>query len=322
MLETMLNCVLGVATVVLALLLIAALYRWFRSRVGSVDEGYVVPIQWFGRHQHIKTAGPYILWPGQQVGTPIKVRQQETSTSIPNIYTRSGLPITVNFRYSMHLSVADLHRDELYFDPGERQELQVRIFRDGLQRLVMEERALVPTESRDRAELAAMFGPFFGTELTVICRRLRELVKSHLADHGIILAEEPLVVDCLSLPPQVITAYEDLQATNFDSAAQMQFITRIRNAAPGISEGSLVQLFNAITHNSGEVRTIFATGSFNPALYMTEPGMMIGMPAAPASLPPPRNQAAPPEAPPEPMSADNRSLTVEEMATLKPPVRT
>lgn len=315
----MLNCILGVAAFVIAVLLIAAIYRWVRGRLGSVSEGYVVPIQWFGRHQRIKTAGPYILWPGQQAGTPIKVRQQEASASVPNVYTRSGLPITVNIRYSMRLSVDDMHRrDELYYDLGERQELQVRIFRDGLQHLVMEENAPAQTKNPERAELAAMFSPFFGTELTVICRRLRELVKGHLADHGIILGEEPLVVDCLSLPPQVITAYEDLQATNFDSAAQMQFITRIRNAAPGISEGSLVQLFNAITHNSGEVRTIFATGSFNPALYMTEPGMMIGMPAAPASLPPPRNQPAPPEAPPEPVAASNRSLTAEDMASLKP----
>ena len=301
----------------------AGIIIWFIvSHLGTVPEGYGATVRLFDRHRRVLGAGPYFLLPGEQKGPDIKVRQHQVTRSIPGIFTHGKLPVSVKVNLAMSLDLRRMSRDELYYSEGERHDQQVNIFQTLLRRLIFE---IPPPKPGDpmRADLPTFFSPFLGKPLEDLSLALETRANRELTKHGVSVAKSSLVVDNLDIADDIVDAYTDLIASDFKGSARNVFMQRVRAAAPEMSEAALVQLYNAINDSPGDWHTIFASGTLEPRLYVTEQGPIISQPvvqerAAPARLPAP--QPAPEGAPPAegaPVSLHNYPLTSEDMALLK-----
>jgi hypothetical protein len=295
---------------------------WVRTRYLEVEEGYVIPVKWLGLHRRIVYAGPHLRWPGERPGPRIEVRRRDASLQVSDILTHSGLPVTVSLRYRMCFSPKDMNPAELYYPPSEWTEQQLRLFKQGMQGTIEEFLRLASDGKPPQADLAAVFSPFFNTPMSVLCGRLEKRVLKPLGALGIELMPDTLVIDRLTPPAEVVTAYEELLRSNFEATSASRFIQAIRSAAPGVSAMDLAQLYNSILNNVGEVRTIFADGTFRPGSYSTELGPAIA-PTGKQRIPDvgnpwPRAESDEQRGGVSPDIAQrNYPLTVEDMALLK-----
>ena len=309
----------SVVLVVVAIGLVA----WLRTRYLQVEEGYAVPVKWLGLHRRIVYAGPHWRGPGERPGPHIEVRRRDASLEVSDILTHSGLPVTVSLRYRMCFSLKEMKPAELYYPPSEWTEQQLRLFKQGMQGVVDEFPRPISDGKPEQANLSAVFSPFFSIPVSTLCDRLQKRVLSPLGALGIELMPDTLVIDRLTPPAEMIAAYEELLRSNFESTAASRFIQRVRAAAPGMSDFGLVQLYNAISHNPGEMRTILVGGSFPPAVLMDESGMAVSLPRTPERSQPGLTSGQTNEASFDKMTSvgltpQNLPLTSEDMALLRP----
>lgn len=312
--------------------------------IRTVETGYVAIVYFWERLRRVVGAGPYILWPWEEEKAQIFVRTREvTGTGIPNIFTHGGLPVTVMLDYEMRLAPELMTIDELQYDDAMRKEQQVRIIKGIVQRLVREATPPAPSATPDsnQVNIGLIFSPFLGQQLGDMRDSLESEARAALLAHGIELMAGSLLISWLSIPGDVISAYTESLAQDFSSASRHKFITRLREAAPTMSDMGLVQLFNVIEHNPADIRTIFAEGGFDPAMRIQEDGVSLrtplaGSPPSPPSPLPPSSPSHPPQSSPVPNTPVQTStqtsetpspasqptnndlpLTEEDMATLR-----
>jgi hypothetical protein len=194
-----------------------------------------------GKHSRIVGAGPYVLRPGEKAGEPILVRQHEVHMSVPDLYV-NGETVRVNLKVSITLSLRDMTRDELYYSDTERHQLQVRLFKDALQRLIAESSGAAWPDNAGRGDGASSF--FFDTPLFALGDLLQLRVQDELRKHGIRLVSGTLMIDSLSSPAEIIPAPAEKNAGAGASAAIRVPKSAPAAAAPAASDGGAAALLN------------------------------------------------------------------------------
>ncbi len=315
----------------LALLVIVGLaFLILRRRFFTVEEGHVAVIHRFDQFRRKAGPGFHFLWPFEEEKQRVYVRRREVkSLPIPNIFTHGGMPLTVNLDFAMQLDVLNMDNHDLYYSEAERNDQIVRTLKGILQALV---RNATPaggsTGDANKVDVASLFSPFLGQQVAAIQKDLETQGRALLVRSGVELLEDSLIISWLGLPSAVISAYTESLAHDFSSASRHKFITRLHNAAPGVSDMGLVQLLNVIEHNPVDIRTIFANGGFDPAMRIQEDGLSLRAPIAGSPPPPPtqattsaQTYAAPSTASAQPAASqpanDDLPLTEEDMATLR-----
>ena len=261
--------VLLVGVAVTAIFFIVARFR-------TVPEGHVAIIQRLDKFE--RTAGPglYMLRPMEAEAARLYVRQREARAAVPNVFTEGGLPVTVNLRYSYSLNPRFMNRDEVYYSDEERDEqlrtLLKRVFQD-----LMYQLALLPSSpaddpaaksEQDRVNIERLFSPFAGSKARIVQTALEPAVREALRPHGIIVTNAPVLINGLTLPPEISGAYVDLLHADFDSSARADFIRRVRKAAPTMTEGGLVQLLNIIQNPSASIQSVFSGGTLDSEVLL------------------------------------------------------
>jgi hypothetical protein len=248
-----------------------------------------------------------MLRPMEEEVARLYIRQREARAVVPNVFTEGGLPVDVNLRYSFSLDPSCMHRDEIHYNDEERNEqlrtLLKRVFQDLMYQLAQ---MPAPTASvgddPDRVNIARLFSPFAGSKARALQTSLEPAVREALLTHGIIVTAAPVLINSLTLPPAVSAAYMDLFHADFDSTARADFVRRMRNAAPGMTEGGLVQLLNIIQNPSASIQSIFSGGALSYEVltqgnqentYRTIHQPVTNVGSGPASPPPPETGTAP-----------------------------
>jgi regulator of protease activity HflC (stomatin/prohibitin superfamily) len=261
--------------VLLAGSVVAAVYYLF-TRFRTVPEGHVAIIQRLDKFE--RTAGPglYMLRPMEEEVARLYVRQREARAVVPNVFTEGGLPVTVNLRYSYTLDPKYMNRDEVYYTDEARDEqlrtLLKRVFQDLMYQL---EQLPAPTnhgpakgDDPDRVNVERLFSPFAGRKARTVQTALEPAVREALRPHGIIVTNAPVLINGLTLPPEISGAYVDLLSADFDSSARADFIRRVRKAAPNMTEGGLVQLLNIIQNPSASIQSVFSGGTLTTEVLL------------------------------------------------------
>lgn len=245
------------------------------TRLHTVPEGHVAIIQRLDKFA--RTAGPglYVLQPMEEEVARLYVRQREARAVVPNVFTEGGLPVTVNLRYSYSLDPSLMNRDELYYSDEERDEqlrtLLKRVFQDlmyQLAQLPSSDSVHAASEDPDRVNIERLFSPFAGRKARIVQTELEPAVRKTLRPHGYVVTTAPVLINGLTLPPEISGAYVDLLHTDFDSSARADFIRRVRKAAPNMSEGGLVQLLNIIQNPSASIQSVFSGGTLDPEVLL------------------------------------------------------
>lgn len=231
--------ILALASVILVVIF------WWRRHLRSVAEGHEVPIQWMGKHSRIVGPGPYMLRPGEKAGEPILVRQHEVFLSVPDIYVNGESPVRVNLKYSMTLSLRAMTRDELYYSDAERHQLQVRLFKDALQRLIAESSGAAGSDTPGRGDGGGVSSSFFETPLFAIGDVLQLRVQDELKKHGIRLVPGTLMIDSLSPPVEIVHGAMDKSTGSGASATiQVPKSAPVATAASASSNSAAPALLN------------------------------------------------------------------------------
>lgn len=245
------------------------------TRFHTVPEGHVAIIQRLDKFE--RTAGPglYLLRPMEEEVARLYVRQREARAVVPNVFTEGGLPVTVNLRYSYSLDPSLMNRDEVYYSDEERDEqlrtLLKRVFQDlmyQLAQLPSPDNAHAAGEDPDRVNIERLFSPFAGRKARIVQTELEPAVRETLRPHGYVVTNAPVLINGLTLPPEISGAYVDLLHTDFDSSARADFIRRVRKAAPHMSEGGLVQLLNIIQNPSASIQSVFSGGTLDSEVLL------------------------------------------------------
>jgi hypothetical protein len=271
------------------------------TRFHTVPEGHVAIIQRLDKFE--RTAGPglYLLRPMEEEVARLYVRQREARAVVPNVFTEGGLPVTVNLRYSYSLDPSLMNRDEVYYSDEERDEqlrtLLKRVFQDlmyQLAQLPSSDSAQAAGEDPDRVNIERLFSPFAGRKARMVQTELEPAVRNTLRPHGYVVTNAPVLINGLTLPPEISGAYVDLLHTDFDSSARADFIRRVRKAAPNMSEGGLVQLLNIIQNPSASIQSVFSGGMLDSEVLLQGSQLSTRHAIRPAAaLPPtPREPAA------------------------------
>lgn len=247
----------------------------FFTRFHTVPEGHVAIIQRLDKFE--RTAGPglYMLRPMEEEVARLYVRQREARAVVPNVFTEGGLPVTVNLRYSYSLDPSVMNRDEIYYSDEERDEqlrtLLKRVFQDlmyQLAQLPSSDSAPTAGEDADRVNIERLFSPFAGRKARIVQTELEPAVRESLRPHGYIVTNAPVLINGLTLPPEISGAYVDLLHADFDSSARADFIRRVRKSAPNMSEGGLVQLLNIIQNPSASIQSVFSGGTLDSEVLL------------------------------------------------------
>ena len=243
------------------------------TRVRTVPEGYVAIVHRFDKYERTVPPGLYLLRPMEEEVARLYIRQREARAVVPNVFTEGGLPVDVNLRYSYSLDPGRMHRDEIHYNDEERNEqlrtLLKRVFQDLLYQLgQMPAPRAHPGDDPDRVNITQLFSPFAGSKARVLQTSLEPAVREALRPHGIIVTAAPVLINGLTLPPAISAAYMDLFHADFDSTARADFVRRMRKAAPGMTEGGLVQLLNIIQNPSASIQSIFSGGTLSYEVLM------------------------------------------------------
>ncbi len=275
---------------------------YFLTRFRTVPEGQVAIIQRLDKFE--RTAGPglYMLRPMEEEAARIYVRQREARAVVPNVFTEGGLPVTVNLRYAYSLDPRLMNRDEVYYSAEEREEqlrtLLKRVFQD-----LMYQLSQLPSApdgapgggtDPDRVNIERLFSPFAGRKARVVQTELEPAVRETLRPHGYIVTNAPVLINGLTLPPEISGAYVDLLHADFDSSARADFIRRVRKAAPNMTEGGLVQLLHIIQNPSASIQSIFSGGTLDSEVLLQGSQVSTLHAIRPGGVPPaaPREPAA------------------------------
>ncbi|MFN8465700.1 MAG: SPFH domain-containing protein [Caldilineaceae bacterium] len=238
------------------------------TRVRTVPEGHVAIVHRFDKYERTVPPGLYLLRPMEEEVARLYIRQREARAVVPNVFTEGGLPVDVNLRYSYSLDPSRMHRDEIHYDDEERNEqlrtLLKRVFQDLMYQLgQMPAPSVSAGDDPDRVNVTRLFSPFAGSKARALQTSLEPAVRGALLPHGIIVTDAPVLINGLTLPPAISTAYMDLFHADFDSTARADFVRRMRKAAPGMTEGGLVQLLNIIQNPSASIQSIFSGGTLS-----------------------------------------------------------
>ena len=243
------------------------------TRFRTVPEGHVAIVHRFDKYARTVPPGLYMLRPMEEEVARLYVRQREARAVVPNVFTEGGLPVDVNLRYSYSLDPSRMHRDEIHYNDEERDEqlrtLLKRVFQDLMYQLGQMP-APSPTfgDDPDRVNVTRLFSPFAGSKARALQTSLEPAVRATLLPHGIIVTDAPVLINGLTLPPAISAAYMDLLHADFDSTARADFVRRMRKAAPGMTEGGLVQLLNIIQNPSASIQSIFSGGTLSYEVLM------------------------------------------------------
>jgi hypothetical protein len=267
---------MGPAAWLLVLLLagaIAALAYIVVTRFRTVPEGHIAIVHRFDKYERTVPPGLYMLRPMEEEVARLYIRQREARAVVPNVFTEGGLPVDVNLRYSYSLDPGRMHRDEIHYNDEERSEqlrtLLKRVFQDLMYQLAQMPVPADPLgDDLDRVNVTRLFSPFAGSKARTLQTTLEPAVREALLPHGIIVTEAPVLINGLTLPPAISSAYMDLLHADFDSTARADFIRRMRKAAPGMTEGGLVQLLNIIQNPSAAIQSIFSGGTLSYEVLM------------------------------------------------------
>lgn len=305
-----------------------------RLRRRTVPEGYVVRIMRDDKHHRIQHAGRYTLGLSESASEPLLVRQHEENLALSGVLTHGGIPVEVHLAYSVSLDADHMSTDDLYRPDDERRDLQARILQTILRQVVAKAPPPDP-ELVTNMNIAALFSPFGGAALFDLCDDFQNLAEPALRRHGIIIDTEGCMIQSVAPHPDIEEAYVDLFSRGLEGVSRTDFIRRIRNAAPRMSDAGLVYLYNAINNNPGDARTIFTEGMFTPDLRVRDQDLSIGIrgraprAARPAAAPKPpataastTTGAAPAAAPTPPAPVPGKSipgsLTDEDLQLLRP----
>jgi hypothetical protein len=135
--------------------------------------------------------------------------------------------------------------------------------------------------------MTIFFGPFAGPKAPAFRDDLNRTIRATLKRHGIIVTDEPVVINGLVPPSGVIEALTELQSSEFSSAAKAKFLWRLGTAAPDISEATLVQLFNILQNHGVDMHAFFSNGMLNPQALTLLSG---GQPSVLPVIGPPSSQ--------------------------------
>lgn len=266
----MLEALIAIAVILVGGFVALLILRWVRARYFEMPEGYAAAIAWLGKHRRIVRAGPHVLLPGETLGPRLQTRPHDAILDVSDIRTHQGLPVTVRLRYRLSYVPEQMRPPELYYPSSEWRDQQGRLFMDGLQRVV-EEFPKVTTDSRmGYAGLANVVGPFFSAPLFALSGKLEQRVAPRLRDLGLELARDSLVIESITLPAQVTSAFNDFVRSGFEATADARFAQTLRTAAPDLAAADLAMLHNAIINNVGQVHTVFAEGGFSPGIYLSD----------------------------------------------------
>ena len=243
------------------------------SRFRTVPEGHVAIVHRFDKYERTVPPGLYMLRPMEEEVARLYIRQREARAVVPNVFTEGGLPVDVNLRYSYSLDPSCMHRDEIHYSDEERSEqlrtLLKRVFQDLMYQLAeMPAPSDLQGDDPDRVNVTRLFSPFAGSKARVLQTSLEPAVRAALFPHGIVVTAAPVLINGLTLPPAISAAYMDLLHADFDSTARADFIRRMRKAAPGMTEGGLVQLLNIIQNPSASIQSIFSGGTLSYEVLM------------------------------------------------------
>jgi hypothetical protein len=243
---------------------------YLATHIRTVEEGHVAVIHRLD--EYARTAGPglYVLGPFEDEVKRVYVRQREATASVPNVFTEGGLPVIVNLRYSYSLDPAHMNRDEIHYSDDERDEQQRTLLKRVFQDLMYEmEQTPADTDAppqgadADRVNVLKLFSPFAGKKMRTVQIRLEPAVREALLPHGVVVTNAPVLINGLTLPPEISGAYIELLRTDFNSSAQSDFVRRLRMSAPQMTEAGLIQLVNIIRNPSADIHTIFSGGMLN-----------------------------------------------------------
>jgi hypothetical protein len=159
-----------------------------------------------------------------------------------------------------------MNEGEIYYTDDERLEQQRTLLKHVFQELT-NELLRTPTlrSKKDRVDMLHLFSPFAGPKLRELQLKLGDAVRAALRPHGIIVTTAPVVINGLTLPSEVTRAYTHMLSTDFNSTAQADFIRRLKQASPKLSEGALVQLFNTLQGDAQDMHIIFSGGMLSTA---------------------------------------------------------
>ncbi len=283
--ELVVLCLLGG---LLSALTVATVY-YLSTRIRKAEEGYVAVIEQMDRFK--RTAGPgyYFLSPIENEATKVYVRQREAKEVVPNVFTEGGMPVTVNLRYSYWLEPKHMNRHEIYYTDAERAEQQRTLLKRVFQDLVYQleqatpptnpgaqtsgktpERQLGAAEAPDRVDIVKLFSPFAGAKARALQVALEPAVRNALRPHGIMVTDAPVLINGLTLPYEISSAYVDMLRSDVSSSARSDFIRRVQKAAPNMSEAGLIQLFNTIQNPSADIHSIFTGGMLNTEMLLQD----------------------------------------------------
>jgi hypothetical protein len=252
----------------------AAILVFLITCIRRVKEGHVVVIERWNKFVRTGGPGPYLLWPTEGVvGDPICIRQREMVSRVPEVTTEGGLLVTVNLRFAFSLDPKQMQTDELYYTDEQRglqlERLLKRVFQEVLYKLEQTPLEQLPSSAasappadikQDRVDIEHLFSPFAGRKKRILQSELELAVRSMLRPHGFVVSEAPVVIYRLVLAPEIQRAYLDLVSTDFNSTARSDFIRRVRDAAPHMTEAGLIQLFNIIQNPTPDVHSVFSGG--------------------------------------------------------------
>ncbi len=300
---------------------------YFIGRIRTVPEGHVAVIEQLQKYKRTVGPGLYLLRPLEAEVARIYVRQREATAIVPNVFTEGGLPVVVNLRYSYRLDPQFMNRDELYYSDGDRWEQQRTLLKRVFQNLMTEmekinterykKRPPQPAGQGKRVDSIALFSPFAGEKALPLQNALEPAVRSALGQHGIMVTAAPVLINGLTLPPEVSAAYTELLSNDFSSSARADFIRRMRNASPNLSEAAMVHLLNIIQNPSADVHNIFSGGTLNTDILL-EKGKTSSRSSVQPSPPPSAPSTPPPSAPPAGATASPAAQPAAQPAAARP----
>lgn len=198
--------------------------------------------------------------PKDRVARTLLISEQNYRAVVPHIVVGSGLPVDVTLRFSASLAVDHEEHQERLFDDTKRHETVVSVLRPHLQRLV-EKILRSPTAPMPSGlGMGAFLHPLFGETLPGILKSLHFHARQDLKRHGILLGDQTLNLESLTLASGIVKAYHDLERSRYEEVQRFQFVKRVEVISPGVSEQALVQLYHAAHGPSGPLHAVLSTG--------------------------------------------------------------
>lgn len=246
--------------------------------------------------------------PKDRVVRTLLISVQDYRAVVPHIVVGSGLSVDVTLRFSASLAVDHEEHRERLLDDTNRHETVVSVLRPHLQRLV-EKTLRSPTAPMPSGlGMGAFLHPLFGETLPGILKSLHFHARQDLKRYGILLGDQTLKLESLTLASEIVKAYHDLERGRYEEVERFRFVKRIEDTSPGVSEQALVQLYHAVHGASGPLHTVLSTGVIPADMLVADRNAGVALFREPDSAQASLSSLAPKQ---------DYPLTAEAMATLK-----